>query len=367
MSIPPHWKTNSAYYIHHTQIQRSVCRIMMTSKYAASHVEPKGPGDARPTALQIVQDEGLEGKLGGKVFLITGCSSGIGVETARALAKTGAKLYLTARDIPRTESALEDILEPGQVEVLHMDLNSLASVRAGAKEFLSKSTTLNVLICNAAVMAVPAPGTSTADGFETQFGTNHLAHFLLFNLLKPSLLSSSTPEFNSRVVMVSSSGHRNGGIRFGNYDFKSGEEEYSPFGAYSQSKTANIYMANEIDRRYGSKGLHATSLMPGGIKTPLQRHVDSEVIAKWTRDPMTAVFTKSTEQGAATTVLAAIGREWEGRGGKYLENCQEAGPVPPSETRKGTDAGYAPHAFDDEKEKRLWADSLKMVGLEDSD
>jgi NAD(P)-dependent dehydrogenase (short-subunit alcohol dehydrogenase family) len=191
-----------------------------------------------------------------------------------------------------------------------MDLSSLANVRAGAQEFLSKSKTFDVLICNAGVMAVPAPSTTTADGFETQFGTNHLSHFLLFNLLKPTILSSSTPTFNSRVVMVSSSGHLNGVIRFGNFDFKSGDEEYSPFGAYSQRKTANIYMANEIDRRYGSRGLHATSLMPGGIKTPLQRHISPGLLARWKTDSTMDVYLKSIEQGAATTILAAIGRNW---------------------------------------------------------
>ncbi|RFU27442.1 hypothetical protein B7463_g8890, partial [Scytalidium lignicola] len=341
----------------------------MASKYASLFTSPKGPGDARPTALQIVNDEGLTGKLSDKVFLITGCSSGIGVKTARALATTGAKLFLTARNIPAAEETLRDILEPGRVELLQMDLSSLASVRSATKDFLSRSKTLNVLICNAGVMAIPSPGTTTVDGFETQFGTNHLGHFLLFNLLKPTLLASSTPTFNSRVVMVSSSAHRGGGIRFGNYDFKSGPENYTPWGGYSQSKTANIYMANEIERRYGSKRLHATSLMPGSILTRLTKHLDPKVVQAFPTHERLKNILMTPEQGAATTVWAAIGVEWENKGGVYLENCQVA-PLHPDPNDQGDIPhipGYAKHAYDQENEGRLWADSLKMVGLEESE
>lgn len=160
-------------------------------------------------------------------------------------------------------------------------------------------------------MAIPTLE-KTEDGFESQFGVNHLSHFLLFEQLKPLLLKSSAPEFNSRVVMVSSVGHLAGGIYPGSYTFET--EEYTPWKAYGQAKTANIYMANEIERRYGSKGLHANSLMPGGIMTGLQAHVDEEIKKGW-KD-----FTgmKSQDQGAATTVLAAVGKELEGVGGIYL-------------------------------------------------
>ena len=292
----------------------------MSSRYAAVHQNSKGPGDARPTALNIINDEGLHGKLTDKVFLVTGCSSGIGVETAKALNTTGAKLFLGVRDTTKGQAALSDILKPGHVELLKMDLSSLDSVRTAAEEFKSKSKTLNILINNAGVMATPEG--KTVDGFETQFGTNHLSHFLLFQLLKPTLLSSSTPTFNSRVVCVSSSGHRGGGIQFDNYNFERGD--YSPWAAYGQSKTANIYMANEIERRYGAKGLHGLSLMPGGIKTGLQVHVEDQLAAAMeaAKDMM-----KSPEQGAATTVYGALSKEWEGRGGRYLEDCQEAAQV----------------------------------------
>ena len=327
----------------------------MSSRYAAVHEKPKGPGDARPTAFDIVNDEGLQGKLTDKVFLITGCSSGIGIETAKALNTTGAKLFLGVRDTAKGEAALSDILKPGHVELLKMDLNSLDSVRSAADDFKAKSKTLNVLINNAGVMATPEG--KTADGFETQFGTNHLSHFLLFQLLKSTLLSSSTQSFNSRVVCVSSSGHRAAGIRFDDYNFEKGD--YSSWAAYGQSKTANIYMANEIERRYGAKGLHGLSLMPGGIMTGLQVHSQDEIAASLeaAKDWM-----KSPEQGAATTVYAALSKEWEGRGGRYLEDCQDAGEV---EGGKPHASGYHPRAYNEEGEERLWADSFKFVGIRD--
>ncbi|KAL0488333.1 WW domain-containing oxidoreductase [Acrasis kona] len=322
---------------------------------------PQGPGDARPTALHIVQEEGLTNKLKDKVFLITGCTSGIGVETARALYTTGAKIFITARDVKRGEVVARQIdsNSDNKVEVLQLELDSLDSVRQGANEFLKRSRTLNVLVCNAGVMATPEG--RTKDGFETQFGTCHLGHFLLFQLLKSTLLSSSTKEFSSRVVCVSSLGHRSGGVSFGDYNFeKSG---YQPWKAYGQAKTANIYMANEIERRYGSKGLHANSLHPGGIATNLQVHVQ-DMMKKFESNPEVMRTIMSTEQGAATTVWAAIGKEWEDKGGKYLENCSVSGPVKP-EHRQGVNPGpgYAEHAFDVDAAKRLYEESLQMVSV----
>jgi NAD(P)-dependent dehydrogenase (short-subunit alcohol dehydrogenase family) len=263
----------------------------------------------------------------------------------------------------RGKTALSDILEPGRVELLHMDLSSLASVRAGAKEFLerNKGRGLDVLICNAGVMAIPTL-TRNTDGFETQFGTNHLAHFLLFNLLKPALLAASTPSFSSRVVMVSSSGHRGGPPRFADYNYEKHPDEYSPFGGYASSKCANVYTANYIDRHYGPQGIHATSLHPGGIWTPLQKHIDPEMLKGWKSHPKVEKIIKRTEQGAATTVWAAVAKQWEGTGGKYLEDCQVAQQIKENATPQ--DGGHAPHAYNEEGEERLWRDSLGMVGLE---
>ncbi|KAL8951805.1 MAG: hypothetical protein Q9222_002254 [Ikaeria aurantiellina] len=332
----------------------------MPSRYAAAHENPGGPGDARPTALDIVKDEGLEGKLSDKAILITGTSSGIGIETAKAMAATGAKVFCTVRDTKKGEAALADVLKPGQVELVKMDLNSLDSIRSAAKEVLSKTKTLNILINNAGIMAVPKL-VKTADGFESQFGTNHLAHFLLFELLKPTLLSSSTPQMNSRVINLSSSGHRAGPVQIGNYNFEKGN--YSPWAAYGSSKTASIYMTNEIERRYGSKGLHGLSVMPGGIRTGLQEHVPDSVKASWDYDLEVKNYMKSQEQGASTSVYAALSKEWEGKGGKYLEDCAESPPVGPFGS--ATAAGYAPHAYNEKAEKQLWADSCKMVGVQD--
>ena len=330
--------------------------VNMAGKYAEAHKTEnlRGPGDARPTALQIIKDEGLEGKMKDKVFLVTGTSSGIGVETARALAATGGKVFLAARDLKKAESACKSFIEPGRVELLEMDNNSLESVRAAARDFHARSNRLNVLINNAAVMAVP-DRRHTADGFESQFGVNHLAHFLFFCLVKDVMIASSTPEFQSRVVNVSSSGHMAGEVQFGNYGFESGN--YTPWAAYGNSKTANIYMANEIESRYGKKGLHGLSLHPGGIWTGLQKYIPEETWEQWRARPNIENIVKSNEQGAATTVLAAVGKEYEGKGRLYLEDCDTGVPT------EGWNAGYTPYAFDEEKEGRLWRDSLKMVGL----
>jgi NAD(P)-dependent dehydrogenase (short-subunit alcohol dehydrogenase family) len=169
-------------------------------RYAALHKNIKGPGDARPTALQIVQDENLEGKLTGRVALITGCSSGIGIETARALHATGATLSLTARDLGKAKSALPEIITSDRVHLLELDLMSLDSVRACTAKFLSKSQTLNIFIANADVMACLEG--KTKNGFESQLGVNHLAHFLLFNLLKPTLLASAESQLPSRAIFL---------------------------------------------------------------------------------------------------------------------------------------------------------------------
>ncbi|KAF2032537.1 NAD(P)-binding protein [Setomelanomma holmii] len=328
-------------------------------RYVEAHEKPKGPGDARPTALQIIKDNDLEGKLSDKTILITGTSSGIGIETARALKATGARLFLTARNLEKGREALRDILEPGKVELLLLDLNSLASVHEFAANFLKASNNkLNILINNAGVMATPE-GT-TADGFETQFGTNHLAHFLLFQLVKPVLLASSTPEFQSRVVSVSSLGHRYFPPKMDNLMQKG---EYDSNHAYAHAKTANIYFANEIERRYGSQGLHALSLHPGGIWTGLQVHVPAEVMDAWKANPEVDKHMKSIEQGAATSVWASVGKVWEGKGGRYLEDCQVSPPVP--EGHQLLDRGYAKWAYDPENEAKLWKLSNEWVGTKD--
>lgn len=346
------------------------------TRYAAAHKQINGPGDARPTALQIVNDNNLEGlllidlgactwtdrfigALTDKTILITGCSSGIGIETARALKATGARLFLTARNLDKGREALGDILEPGKVDLLLLDLNSLGSVREFAAEFLKASSSkLNILINNAGIMATPEA--LTADGFESQFGTNHLAHFLLFQLVKPALLSSSTSEFQSRVVALSSMGHRYNAPKMDNLMLKG---EYNADHAYAHSKTANIWFANEIERRYGDKGLHALSLHPGGIWTGLQIHTPPEMMEVYKANEQVRQYMKSTEQGAATTVWAAVAKVWEGKGGKYLDDCQIAPAVPEGYTL--FESGYEKWAYDPENEAKLWKMSNEWVGFQE--
>jgi NAD(P)-dependent dehydrogenase (short-subunit alcohol dehydrogenase family) len=317
--------------------------------------------------MQIIQDEGLDtgNPLSGRVILITGCSSGIGVETAAALFSTGADIFITARDEGKAADTLASIrarhpTSKGKLEFIRMELDKLASVREGTAEFLRRSDNrLHVLICNAGVMACPYG--KTEDGFEMQFGVNHLAHFALFQLLKDTLLKSATVEQPSRVVMVSSLGHRRSTVRLDDLFFE--KSEYHPFNSYGQSKTANIWMANEIERRYGhsdaSHPIHATSLMPGAIWTDLQRHLSPRAVAA-RKTPEASKRFKSLAQGAATTVWAAVGKEWaRRRGGRYLEDCAEAGPV--ADKADMTAPGYAPWAYDDEGARKLWQLSRKLT------
>ncbi|KZL75781.1 short-chain dehydrogenase [Colletotrichum incanum] len=325
------------------------------SRYAASHVSPQGPGDARPTALQVVQDEGLIGKLTGKVVLVTGANSGIGVETARAIHATGATLFLTARDTAKAQQAVDsvrngpspDSKSDAPIHAIELRLDSLASVRSAAEAFLSKSKKLNLLILNAGVMATPEG--KTEDGFETQFGTNHLGHFLLFQLLKPALLAASTPEFQSRVISVSSMAHRFGKVRLDDYNFE--KDPYEPWSAYGQSKTANIYFANEVERQYGSKGLHALSLHPGIIATNLSQYLPKEHLESISKD-----------EALQKNMKTALSKEWEGRGGKYLSDLVEQGPA---DMGSQSEPGYATWAYDEESAKQLWELSNKLVGFKD--
>jgi NAD(P)-dependent dehydrogenase (short-subunit alcohol dehydrogenase family) len=337
------------------------------SRYVAAHANPQGAGDSRPTAMQIVRDEDLVGKLTDKVMVITGGSAGIGVETARAFHATGAKLFLTVRDIAKGQKVVDSITagdptNKAEINLIKMELDSLDSIRAGAKDLLGQTHKINILVNNAGVMATPEG--RTKDGFEIQFGTNHLAHFLWFQLLKQTLLQSSTQAFQSRVICVSSFGHREGPVRFDDYNFDQ-PSSYSGWSAYGQAKTANIYMANEIERRYSSQGLHGISLHPGGIKSNLQVHVNKEGMLDMWEVPEVKAIEKTPEQGAATSVYAALSRDWEGKGGIYLSNCAVMGPFRGKHSMDVSDDGYAPYAYDAAAEGRLWKDSLKMVGIED--
>ncbi|KAJ5899392.1 hypothetical protein N7495_004136 [Penicillium taxi] len=329
------------------------------SRYAEAHANAQGAGDARPTALQIVKDEEMDGKLTGKVAVITGVSSGIGIETARAIAATGARLFLTARNLDKAKKALEEFFDPTQMELVEMDQLSFDSVRAAAKTILSKTDQITLLVNNAAIMAVQDLQL-TELGHEVQFATNHLSHFLFFNLLKPALLAGSSPKFQSRVVVVSSAGHRVQPLNSpDNYHFQKGN--YTAWGSYSQSKVAGIHMANEIERRYGSSGLHALSLNPGIIATNLGYYLPEEEIQAMLSNPFILKVQKSIEQGASTTLWAAVSRELEGEGGLYLDNCSIAERAEDGDTL--TPGKYASYAFNSEADAQLWKDSLNMVSL----
>lgn len=292
-----------------------------------------------------------------KAIVITGTSSGIGIETARALAATGANLFLTARDVSKAKSALADFYDPQRMEIVEMDQANLSSVRQAASAILAKTSKVHLLVNNAGIMAIPDLR-FTADGHELQFGTNHLAHFLFFKLLQPALLAAGSEALPSRVVILSSPGHNIHGLNGSdNYNFQN--SDYNPFTAYGQSKTANIYMSNEIERRFASRHLHSTSIHPGIIATGLAQHMPPDAFKGM--EHLYPVM-KSVEQGAATTVLAAVGKCWKHQGGKYLVNCDVA-PPHTDQDDAFTSSGFAQHAYDEEKAARLWEDSLVLVGL----
>ena len=305
------------------------------------------------------------GKLTDKVVLLTGASSGIGVETARTLYHCGCHLYLPVRDQAKMEKVKHDIETDGlpgkgHIDLLHLDMESLASVRQCAADFLSKTNKLHILICNAGVAGMPQ-GSTTKDGFESHFGINHLAHFLLFQLLKDAMLAScAPPQPSGRVVMVTSGAHMISTVVLDDLHFS--KRGYMPRLAYGQSKTGNVHMALEIERRYGSRGLHSTSVHPGVIPTGLARRLTPEQLKKTIQDENLDVHYKTAQQGAATTVWAAVGRDWEGQGGKYLEDCMVAEK---EQNLPLGHRGYGAHAYDEEQARQLWIASLRMVGMPD--
>jgi NAD(P)-dependent dehydrogenase (short-subunit alcohol dehydrogenase family) len=332
-----------------------------TGPYVEAHKQENlgGPGDARPTGLQILKDEDRLGNMSDKVVLVTGCSSGLGIETVKTFVETGATVYGTARDLNKAKTALGSTVDNPRVHLLQVDLESLDSVRACAAEFRKRSPRLNILINNAGVMATPEG--RTKDGFETQFGVNHLAHFLLFNLLKDLVIKSSTPEFNSRVVNLTSSGHGFSPIVWDNLRL---EGEYDGYKAYGQSKTANILMANEIDVLFGAQGVHGLSVHPGGIVSGLQKHRQEEMEMVKGNDQIMR-WMKSPQQGCATTVFAAVSRELEGKGRVYLENCTVKGQQPGGLKPGWLEGGHMAWAMNRESEERLWRLSSELVGLKE--
>jgi NAD(P)-dependent dehydrogenase (short-subunit alcohol dehydrogenase family) len=324
--------------------------------YKPENIE--GPGDGRPTALQIIQHERAEGHDVDIVVLLTGSSSGIGIETARALALTGATLFLGVRDIEKAKRVHADILSD-KVRLLHLDVSRLQSVRLAAGRLLRQSCgRLNILINNAGVLAPPEFHT---EQLESQMAVHYWGPFLLFQLLKDALISSSTPNHPSRVVNVTSKGHQVERVDFEDLHML---RKRNVFDGYGRSKLAQVYMASEIERRYGSRGLHGYSLDPGVVRegSAITRHVEDLLRDKWD-DPFLQTQMMSAAQGAATTVWAAVSDEAldEHVLGKYLEFCWTAPPA--KGVAPGMEPGYGRWAYDVEDARRLWDVGLEVVGL----
>jgi NAD(P)-dependent dehydrogenase (short-subunit alcohol dehydrogenase family) len=301
--------------------------------------------------------EVIEGiSLAGKRAIVTGGASGIGIVTVATLAKAGALVTIAARNLGAAKLVADKINdEEGRaaVDVMSIELDSLDSVREFSRRWGSRP--LSLLINNAGIMACPFG--RTKDGFESQFGTNYLGHFLLAVLLVPSLAAGAS----SRVISLSSAAHKFSGIDFEDLNFE--RREYHPFRAYGQSKTANALFAVEFDRRYRSRGIRAFSVMPGVIRTNLGRHMTPELRAEMgfassptSQEPTIAY--KSVEAGASTSVWAATAPELENMGGLYLEDCAQAQPFS-SELPRGK--GVMAYALDPEAASRLWDVSERLT------
>ncbi|NYT40633.1 SDR family NAD(P)-dependent oxidoreductase [Sphingomonas sp. R-74633] len=308
-------------------------------------------------------DEVLAGvDLSGKRVLVTGVSAGLGVETARVLAAHGAEVVGAARDLAKAERATQIVRDQaahgGSLELIELDLASLASVRAAADKLVADGRQFDVVIANAGVMATPLG--HTVDGFETQFGTNHLGHFVFVNRI--ALLIKD----GGRLVNLASSGHRYSDVNLDDPNFE--HTPYEPMVAYGRSKTANILFAVEFDRRHRDRGVRATALHPGGIQTELGRHTDTARIdellktinAELAAQGQPPFQWKTIPQGAATSVWAGFVAPADEVGGRYCENCHVSqvtdGVINP------VSEGVRGYALDPENARALWAKSEEMVG-----
>lgn len=313
-----------------------------------------------PFGPESTTDDVLQGvDLSGKRILVTGVSAGLGIETARSLVAHGAKVVGAARNLDKARIATEIVREAanasgGSLQLIELDLASLTSVRASADALLADGRPFDVIIANAGVMATPKA--QTADGFETQFGTNHLGHFVLINriasLLKPG----------GRLVNLSSAGHRYSNVNLDDPNFE--YTPYEPFVAYGRSKTANILFAVEFDRRHKGRGVRAAAVHPGVIQTELSRHMTEEAtqaliasIAASQPEGEPAFQWKSIPQGAATSVWAGTVADADVVGGRYCLDCHVA--EIDDATARG---GVRSYALDPANAKALWAKSEEMVG-----
>lgn len=318
---------------------------------------------AGPFGATSTTDDVLEGvDLGGRRVLVTGVSSGLGVETARALAAHGAQVVGAARDLHKAEAATAAVraeaANGGGFSLVQLDLASLASVRACADALLADGRPFDVVIANAGVMA--APFGHTADGFETQFGTNHLGHFVLVNRIAPLIAPGG------RLVNVASSGHRFADVDLDDPNFE--RTPYDPMVAYGRSKTANILFAVAFDRQHRNRGVRAAAIHPGGIQTELGRHIGAGALeqmlerinAELAAEGQPPFRWKTIPQGAATSVWAGVVADADAIGGRYCENCHVStvtdGLINP------ISEGVRSYALDPAHAEALWAKSEEMVG-----
>jgi len=303
--------------------------------------------------------------LRGKRILVTGVSAGLGVETARSLAAHGAQVVGAARDLTKAEAATAQVRKDadaggGSLELIQLDLADLKSVRACADQLLKKGKPFDVIIANAGVMA--APFSHTSDGFETQFGTNHLGHFVLVNRIA-SLIPTG-----GRLVNVTSAGHRYSNVNLDDPNFE--KTPYEPFVAYGRSKTANILFAVEFDRCHRDRGVRAAAVHPGIIQTELVRHMNpswlqtrvEEINQQRAEVGKPSVEWKSMAQGAATSVWAAVVAPANEIGGRYCEDCHVGSIVPEDVPVSAMTEGVRTYAVNANAAAALWKKSEQMVG-----
>jgi NAD(P)-dependent dehydrogenase (short-subunit alcohol dehydrogenase family) len=310
-------------------------------------------------------DDVLSGvNLKGKRIFVTGVSAGLGVETARSLVAHGAQVVGAARDLNKARAATEQVRKDaaahgGSFELIELDLANLKSVRACADQLLEKGEAFDVVIANAGVMATPLG--HTVDGFETQFGTNHLGHFVLVNRI------ASLIRDGGRLINLSSSGHRYANVDLDDPDFES--TPYEPFVAYGRSKTANILFAVAFDKRHRNRGVRAAAVHPGGIQTELGRYVESGRFEKLLADINQQLAAqgkgpfqwKSIPQGAATSVWAAVVVPANEVGGQYCENCHVGRIVPDDVAITPISEGVRGYALDAKNAEALWKKSEELV------
>jgi len=305
------------------------------------------------TALETVK--GLN--LTGCKIIVTGASSGLGIETVRALAKAGASCVMCARDMKKANEVARDIIKSTgnkDIQLEKLELDSLASVYSFVDRFLATKSPLHVLINNAGVMGVPL--SYTRDGFETHFGTNHMGHFALTLGLLPSMKKAAklTGIF-ARVINLSSTGHVMSNVDFNDVNFK--HREYDEFVAYGQSKTANILFSVGLTNRFAHEGIVSNAIQPGAIMTNLQRHMSKEDLVKrgWIDENGKILWKfRSVEAGAATTVWAASSPDIEGKGGLVLENCSVSKKENNMLNIVNNMFGYMDYAVDERNVDKLW-------------